>query len=81
MTVRVTAFARIREIVGAAELERSLPDGATADDLYRSLATAYPELRRLRASTRFARGGAFVKGSAVLRDGDEVALLPPFGGG
>ncbi len=81
MTVRVTAFARIREIVGAAHFERSLPAGATANDLYVALAAEHHELRALQASTRFARGGAFVSGTEALRDDDEVALLPPFGGG
>jgi molybdopterin converting factor small subunit len=38
-------------------------------------------LRALRASTRFAIGDVFVLGATALRDGDELALLPPFGGG
>ena len=80
MTVRIAAFASLREIVGA-ELERRLPEGATADDLWQLLAAEHPALRDLRASTRFARGGVLVGGEATLRDGDEVALLPPFGGG
>lgn len=81
MTVRVAAFARLREIVGGGEPERALPDGATVDDLWQLLAAEHPALRELRASTRFVRGGAFVGAETPLRDGDEVALLPPFGGG
>jgi len=38
-------------------------------------------LEPLRASTRFARNGALARGDAALRDGDEVALMPPVGGG
>jgi molybdopterin converting factor small subunit len=35
----------------------------------------------LAQSTRFVRAGAFVPSSAELRDGDELGLLPPYGGG
>ncbi len=79
--MRVAAFARLREIVGEAKLSRRLPEGATADDLWAALALEHPALRDLRASTRFVRGGVFVDGATALRDGDEVGLLPPFGGG
>jgi molybdopterin converting factor small subunit len=78
--VRIAAFARLREILGEAD-ERTLPEGATADDLWHALSAEFPALRELRASTRFARGDAFVDGTSALRDGDEIALLPPFGGG
>ncbi|GAC1311090.1 MAG: hypothetical protein NVS2B3_12120 [Vulcanimicrobiaceae bacterium] len=81
MTVVIRAFARIREIVGAATLERELASGATAGDLWNVLVREFPELDALRRSTRLARGGSFVAASATLRERDEVSLLPPFGGG
>ena len=81
MIVRIVPFARLRELLVSADLERNVADGATAEDLWDALARAHPELGPLRASTRFAIGGAFVHGTAALRDGDELALLPPFGGG
>jgi molybdopterin converting factor small subunit len=79
--VRIAPFARLRELLTSADLERALPDGSTAEDAWNALAAAHPELRSLRASTRFAIGGAIVGGATPLRDGDELALLPPFGGG
>lgn len=81
MTVVVLAFARIREIVGAGSLERDLPDGATAGDAWSDLAREFPDLASLRTSTRLARGGKLVDATAILHDRDELALLPPFGGG
>ena len=74
-------FARIREILGASSLERAAFAGATAGDVWRALRDEHPALAPLEASTRLARNGAFVDGSAALADGDELALLPPFGGG
>jgi molybdopterin converting factor small subunit len=81
MTVRVACFARIREIVGATELERTAPAGATAADCFAGLAAEFPALAALGPSTRFVRGGALVAATTELQDGDELGLLPPYGGG
>ncbi len=75
------AFARIREILGSASSERMLDAGATVASAWAALARDFPALESLRASTRFARNGAFVSESQPLGDGDELALLPPYGGG
>ena len=81
MRIRIAPFARLRELLVSEDLERSVTEGATAEDLWDALARVHPELEPLRASTRFAIGGTFVSGTTALRDGDELALLPPFGGG
>ena len=81
MEVRVVAFARLRELLGFGEKLLGVSDGTTADAVWAQLAGAAPQLAALRASTRFARNGALVDGAAVLREGDELALLPPVGGG
>jgi molybdopterin converting factor small subunit len=81
MNVRVVPFARIREIVGSAEVERQARDGVTVGDIWDGLAAEFPSLAVLRASTRFVRNGAFVPAETSLADGDELGLLPPFGGG
>ncbi len=81
MNVRVRCFARIRELVGAESLDRELGDGSTAGDCFTSLAAEFAGLAELRGSTRFVRDNAFIGGDAALRDGDEVGLLPPYGGG
>ena len=81
VTARVLAFARLRELVGFGERLVTVPDGTTVDGLWMQLAADAPQLAGLRASTRFARNGELVDASALLRDGDEVALLPPVGGG
>ncbi len=81
MQVRVVPFARIREILGAPALEREEREGATAGELWARLAREFPALGELERSTRFVRNGAFLDRLAVLEDGDEVGLLPPYGGG
>ena len=81
MNVRVLAFARLRELLGFGERVVSVPDGTTLDTLFARFAADAPELAALRASTRFARNGALAGAATEVRDGDEIALLPPVGGG
>jgi len=81
MRVRVLAFARLRELLGFGAREVDLAEGETLDGLWSQLAGEADGLGGLRASTRFARNGALANGTTALRDGDEVALLPPVGGG
>ncbi|GAC1441647.1 MAG: hypothetical protein NVS2B8_11860 [Vulcanimicrobiaceae bacterium] len=81
MTIRVVPFARIREILGEARLEREVAAGTTAGAVFAALAREYPQLGELERSTRLVRNGAFADGATALSDGDELGLLPPFGGG
>jgi molybdopterin synthase catalytic subunit len=79
--VRVLAFARLREALGFGERELELALPATLDDLWAAVTAGWAEAGPMRASTRFARNGVVVDGSTTVADGDEIALLPPVGGG
>ncbi len=81
MTIAVLPFARIREILGSERLVRDAAPGATAGDVWASLARDFPALADLARSTRLVRNGAFADAATALDDGDELGLLPPFGGG
>ena len=79
--LRVVAFARLRELLGFGEASIGVPDGTTAEGVWAELVTAAPQLDALRASTRFACNGTLIDAATTLREGDELALLPPVGGG
>lgn len=81
MRVRVRLFAVQRELVGARDLPLELPDGATIEDAWSRLVAQFPVLAPGRSSLRFARNAAYASPSAVLADGDEVAMIPPVSGG
>lgn len=81
MTIRVLAFARLREILGVSERSLDLPEGARVDDAWTALERTHRALAGERGSTRAARNGRVVGFDEKLCNGDELALLPPVGGG
>jgi len=81
MRVKIRLFARLRDLTGAAELLREVPDGATARDVWQTLVREFPEMDRYAASVSAAVNEDYAKMSTLLRDGDEVAFLPPVSGG
>ena len=81
MRVTVRLFARLREIVGAPEVSREVPDGATLGVVWDRLAAEYPALVPYRASISGAVNADYARMQAPVHDGDEVAFLPPVSGG
>jgi molybdopterin converting factor subunit 1 len=81
MRVTVRLFARLREIAGAAELTRELTPGANIAAVWRQLAGEFPELAPYERSVSSAVNADYARMDHVLRDGDEVAFLPPVSGG
>jgi MoaE-MoaD fusion protein len=81
MRVRVLFFGRLREMVGRAEEEAELDEGARVEDLFARYGRAFPALGRLRPSVVASVNQEFSQWSAPLRPGDEVAFLPPVSGG
>jgi molybdopterin converting factor subunit 1 len=79
ITVQVRLFAAYREVVGTTRLTHDLPTGSTVADLLARLHAQYPGLRL--ESGMVAVNQEYVKTGVSLRDGDEVALIPPVSGG
>jgi len=74
MRVNVLLFASLREAIGKSSIALDLADDATVRALIATLGETYPALK-------VAVNREFAEPEQELRDGDEVALLPPFGGG
>ena len=79
--VRVRFFARYAELVGRSEAEVSLALPATVGDVVRRVREDFPGGRALPERPLTAVNLKHVKLDAAVRDGDEVALLPPIAGG
>ncbi len=81
MRVSIRLFARLREIVGASEVEREVPDGATLGAVWELLAGEHPALASYTRSISGAINADYAHMDAPVRDGDEIAFLPPVSGG
>jgi molybdopterin converting factor subunit 1 len=79
VTVRV--FARLRELTGAAELQRELPEGAVARTAWDALVHEFPALAAYTPAISCAVNAEYARWSTALAHGDEVAFLPPVSGG
>ena len=79
MRITIKYFAASREIVGQRELAIDVRAGATVADLRDVLFETYPRLIDLRL--RFAVNAVYAAQEVELHDGDEVACIPPVGGG
>ena len=80
MRVSVLLFASYADALGPGPLPLELPAGATAADVVTALrarpgAVALPPAPMVAVNARWAAPGT------ALHEGDEVALLPPVGGG
>ena len=79
--VEVRYFAMIREIVGRATERHSLVEGMTAGELFDRVVSEHPRLERIKPVTMLMVNRAYVEAGHLLRDGDEVAFIPPVSGG
>lgn len=80
-TVRVLLFSVLRDRVGAHELRLPLPDPPTGGALLDQIEIEHPILASFRPVVRLAVNASYVQPEALLRAGDEVALITPVSGG
>mmetsp|Transcript_24372 Transcript_24372/g.33573 ORF Transcript_24372/g.33573 Transcript_24372/m.33573 type:complete len:83 (+) Transcript_24372:382-630(+) len=79
--VNVLFFARVREIVGASEINLELGSGANTNDLVNVLVQKYPKLGEIIPKIVLALNQEYVIDTLELKEGDEIALIPPISGG
>ena len=75
MQVTIYYFAILREIQGKDKESLSVQLGVTVGKLFDQLFNIQ------RTAVRFAVNEEFVPANTVLNDGDQVAFIPPLGGG
>jgi molybdopterin synthase sulfur carrier subunit len=81
ITITLKLFAVYQETIGLSEKRMTLPVGTTAGEVRDRLIADYPTLRDWKDLTRFGINLQFVDASTLLRDGDELVLIPPVSGG
>lgn len=84
MKVRVRFFSILKDVAGEEYVELELPGGSKLRDLLDKINKLYPDLEKLsgeEVGVIALVNGNYGKLDDTLRDGDEVALIPPASGG
>src|SRR6202790_3907842 len=71
----------LRDIVGRAEDQIEVEEGACLGCVFERYAREFPRLSELKSSIVLARNQQFSDRSVRIVDGDEIAFLPPVSGG
>ena len=81
MRVKVLLFGQLKDIVGRAEESLELQPGAPLATVMSHYAERYPKFQGLSSSIACSINQEYAAGTATLKEGDEVGLLPPVSGG
>ncbi len=81
MRVKVLLFGQLKDIVGRQEELLDLEPGARLAAVMSHYAGRYPAFQGLTNSIACSINQEYAPGTAELREGDEVGLLPPVSGG
>lgn len=83
MSIQVTVlfFAGAADAAGCRRTREALPPGATLGHLASVLARRFPRLAAHLPSAAWAVNEEYARAERLLREGDEVALIPPVSGG
>jgi molybdopterin converting factor subunit 1 len=84
MRVTVRLFARLRELAGRESWPLELPGAgasATVADVWAAVAAEHPALAPFARAMSCAVNAEFARMTSTVRDGDDVAFLPPVSGG
>ncbi len=81
MKVNVLFFGITHDLTGCAQEQVELPEGENLQGLRRRYEARFPRLMSVGGSLLLAVNQEIANGSTPLRDGDEVAFMPPVSGG
>ncbi len=81
MRVTVRLFARLRDIAGAPELAHEAAPGATIGSVWRDLTARFPDFAPYERVISSAVNADYARMDRIVREGDEIAFLPPVSGG
>jgi molybdopterin converting factor subunit 1 len=81
MNVRLLFFAVLKDITGKSQTDLDLPAGTTAVDVWTMLRREHAALSGYDKPPLIAINETYARPDSVLRDGDELAFIPPVAGG
>jgi molybdopterin synthase sulfur carrier subunit len=81
ITVTVKLFAAYQDAYGAPDLVLEVPQNTTVEQVCDRILHDRPQLAPLKATTQFGVNLEFVSSDTVVKNGDEIVLIPPVSGG
>jgi molybdopterin converting factor subunit 1 len=81
MKVRCLFFAEAKELVGKNTLDLEFKDSCDTAQLVTELLSRYPSLKKIIDNCLVAVNLEYISRPVFLKDGDEVAIIPPLSGG
>ncbi|MGH8047361.1 MAG: MoaD/ThiS family protein [Chthoniobacterales bacterium] len=81
MTTKVEFYSLLRDVTGAAEIELSLPDGATVGDMLAALYALHPALAEWDGRLLLAADLDYAERTHTIREGEIISVMPPVQGG
>ncbi len=79
--IEVLLFGAAADRAGTRKVRLDVEESMTLEELWPLLADLHPDLSPMRDTLAFAVNGEYAGMDAVVRPGDELAVLPPVSGG
>ena len=79
--ITVKLFAIFQEVFATDEMQINIKSDTSVSQIFDRLVSQHPNLEKWRSLTRYAVNLNFAEPHTILKNGDEVALIPPVSGG
>ncbi|MCL4321769.1 MAG: molybdenum cofactor biosynthesis protein MoaE [Deltaproteobacteria bacterium] len=81
INVKVRLFAALKELIGKNQIDLSVPENSSVEDVVKTLGASYPEVKNILSISKFAVNMEYQDIKKRLSNGDEVTIIMPVSGG